>query len=374
MIGLVVLTVIGFTTGFTLQSVKPVLPSLMLHMIFAVGIVPLILGAMTYFTPVLTRTGSPTKRELIPPLIAFIAGTVLILSLWIDFRFIPAAVSLALVAVIWVSIGIIERRKRCLGTPHPCLIWYQAALALLILALLSILLGFFWPDQWSAFRRLHLHLNLLGFVGLTALATLRVLLPTTTGLADKDTFHWLNQQWRWMVPGILSIGLGSGWYPPLALFGALLLLMPLLSMSRSMLQTQWGGVAQLHGASPALGTAFAGFITCLLVSGLHIHDLMLDHSLTLLYMLIFMMPLVTGAASHLIPLWLIPISNPHLQASVKERLGRFAAIRCTLFISSGILLVANQDYFILPALIALVHFLSAIISSIFQYSRARVTP
>jgi len=357
MVALVVTTLLGSILSLTLPAIRAVPTAILLHMIFAVGALPMILGAMTYFVPVLTRTGAPTRRELIPPLAALFGGFVLIFSLWQAFHLIPLAAAIDLLAVLWLSRWIQQRRNRCLGSPHPGLLWYQLALGAISLALIAIIAGYFWPEQWLAFRRFHLHLNLLGFIGITALSTLRVLLPTTTKIHDSNSAKWLSDQWPWMVLGILAIATGSAWYAPGALIGLLLLAFPLLTLARAMIVQQWHGIHKLHGAAPALGIALVGFLTCLLVSGVHIHGLLSGSNLALLFILIFILPLVTGAGSHLIPLWMPAKTGGISEKRSRQTLGRYSALRCATFFASGILLIAGYALYYLPALAALLHFL-----------------
>jgi len=146
-----------------------------LHLVLAVGAMPLIFGAMSHFIPVLTRTRAPGAWLGSLPILA-LAGALLAMAafslpdmLWGRYAGACVAASAAIAMLIW-SRG---RRKTMLGRPHPGLAWYEAALACLVLALLAILASAFWPQQWAGLRRLHLHLNTLGFIGLTAVAPSR---------------------------------------------------------------------------------------------------------------------------------------------------------------------------------------------------------
>jgi len=60
-------------------------PQLVAHVAFALGVLPLILGAMGYFTPVLTRSGAPGLAAWIPPLLASVAGTLAVIAFATDF-------------------------------------------------------------------------------------------------------------------------------------------------------------------------------------------------------------------------------------------------------------------------------------------------
>ncbi|MCW8904939.1 hypothetical protein, partial [Sedimenticola sp.] len=66
LIVLLLTTLAGFASGLLLPQVLPLRPSAPLHLIFALGIMPLIMGAMTYFVPVLTRTRAAEPLSLVP--------------------------------------------------------------------------------------------------------------------------------------------------------------------------------------------------------------------------------------------------------------------------------------------------------------------
>jgi hypothetical protein len=70
----------------------------LVHLVLAVGIMPLIMGAMSYFTPVLTRSRSPERTVLLVPVPAMAAGAVAFASLTADVRFRPVAAALAMLA------------------------------------------------------------------------------------------------------------------------------------------------------------------------------------------------------------------------------------------------------------------------------------
>lgn len=128
----------------------------------AVGATPLIFGAMSHFIPVLTRTRTATAGLLGIPVLALAGGALAVIA--------------ASALLVW------HRRAGMLGRPHPCLAWYETALACLVLALVAILASVFWPQQAMALRRLHLHLNTLGFVGLPHSAPLAYCCrPSPTG-------------------------------------------------------------------------------------------------------------------------------------------------------------------------------------------------
>ena len=102
---------------------------------------------------------------------------------------------------VWVR----QRGRRTLGRPHPGVAWYAAALGCLMLALLAILAGLVWPAAYPALRLAHLHLNTLGFIGLSALGTLQVLMPTVLGVQDPDAVQRLRGQLPWALTAVALV-------------------------------------------------------------------------------------------------------------------------------------------------------------------------
>ncbi len=350
---LVIISLVSVIAGLSL----PDLPAAaLLHIILALGIMPLILAAMAYFIPVLTRTGKPEPLVLLSPIGALIAGLLATLSLSLSYPLYPVAAAIALLAVgglLWWSQ---QRAKATLGRPHPGLLWYQLALTALILGLLLIILAALWPEQWLPLKRLHLHLNLLGFIGLAALGTLRVLLPTAGGFSDPQAGVWLMGEWRWLVAGTLLIAAGAAWSAVLADIGLLLWLISLARLVRGLLSAHQGRLWQWHGAAVSLIIAVAGLALCLTGGALHGHGLLPASQAGEAFVIAFLLPLVTGAATHLLPLWLLQ-SQPERQQRLRARLGYLGAVRGLAFLAAGGLTLASQPLAFWLAIAALCQFL-----------------
>jgi hypothetical protein len=368
LIFLLLTTLAGFFSGLLLPQLLPLRPAPPLHLVFALGIMPLIMGAMTYFVPVLTRTRTAEPLALAPALLALGAGLLLSFSLFFSFSLYPFAALIGLVAAFWLSLWMQQRKRQTLGRPHPGLLWYQLALLALILGLLAILAGQLLPEYWSAFRRLHLHLNLLGFVGLTALGTLRVLLPTTGGYADPGAGTWLMRQWPWLAAGTLLVAAGSVGSAPLALLGLLLWLPPLGRLLHSLLITHRQAVWHLHGATVSLAGAVLGLLILLLSGALHALSPPAGAATTQAFIPLFLLPLVTGAATHLLPLWITGAADREREQALQARLGRYSALRAALFLSGGLLILAGQSWGLIPVLLGLLHFVLAVLIALFMKS------
>ncbi|MCP4992815.1 MAG: hypothetical protein GY934_03365 [Gammaproteobacteria bacterium] len=364
---LVGITLIGFLLALALPEWLQLPPAIHLHLLFAVGIMPLILGAMTYFVPVLSRTGQPEKPALSSPLIALIAAGILILSLLLAYQVYPLAAALALGVVIQLILWIGKRVKLALGTPHPGLLWYQLALWMLATGLITILAATVIEEQWLAMKRLHLHLNTLGFIGLTALGTLRVLLPTVAGIDDPAAGAWLKEAWKFALPGILLIAIGSAWEPLLSSVGLLCLLWPISRFFQQSLVTGRQKIWRLHGASTPLASSLIGLILTLASGFAHAYGLLPSALSSQLFIAAFLLPLVTGAASHLLPLWLIPGPPGSKQQDMRDRLGRWSSLRSLLFLTAGLLYLFTPSWALGIALVGLLHFIGAVIFSLRKY-------
>ncbi|WP_428608040.1 hypothetical protein [Sedimenticola sp.] len=365
---LLLTTLAGFVFGLLLPHWLALRPAAPLHLIFALGIMPLILGAMTYFVPVLTRTRAPEPLSLIPALLALAAGILLSISLFFSFALYPFAAVIGLTAALWLSIWIQRRKKQTLGRPHPGLIWYQLALASLLLGLIAILAGTLFPDYWTQLRRLHLHLNLLGFVGLTALGTLRVLLPTGGGYGDPEAGPWLMRQWRWMTSGALFMALGAAVSPILSLLGMVLWLPPLAQLLKSLFITHRQHIWQQHGATTPLACAVLGLTILLLSGAVHAFGWHAATYTTQAFIPLFLLPLVSGAATHLLPLWVTAARHSNHEQALRQRLGRHGGGRAALFLLGGLLILAGQDWGVVPILLALLHFIIAALRCLFLKS------
>jgi hypothetical protein len=336
-----------------------------LHLIFAVGAMPLIFAAMSHFIPVLTRTRAAAAWLAGIPVVALAGGALAVgaLSAPGQFQGRYAAALLALAAAGSLLAWSRRRRAGMLGRPHPGLAWYEAALACLASALLAILASAVWPQQTIALYRLHLHLNTLGFVGLTAVGTLAVLLPTVAGRPDPDVGPRLRRDLPAAVAGTLLVAIGSAWFTPLAWIGGALWAIPLLRLGASWLRLYRVELFALHGAAPLLGAALAGFALSMIVGAL---APMVRLEPAWAFVAGFMLPLVSGAASQLLPVWLRPGVQGSWHATLRDRLGRYGGIRAILFCVGGIVAGTGHGWGLLLGAVTLIWFLLQAAAALLQ--------
>src|SRR5512135_2359391 len=328
------------------------------HLAFALGVMPLIMGAMTHFVPVLTRTRAAPRRVEGYALLAWCGGLLIVaffvFALPEIFRVVAAL--LALAASLGLAVWQALRAREALGGVHPGARWYLAALACLAASLLAVLAMSLWPQQIIELKRLHLHLNLLGFVGLTAIGTLQVLLPTAAAQPDAQAAARLRSDLPAAFTGTLLVAAGAAWLPPLAWAGALLWAWPVLHLSYAWLTHFRRHIFRLHGATPLLATALAGFIIALAAGsaqGIGMADAV---GVAHCFGFAFLFPLVSGAAGQLLPLWLKPGQQTAWHAQARRRLTYASGVRAVLFLMAGLLALARIKWAGVLALGALLPF------------------
>ena len=320
-------------------------PLAVAHLAFAVGIVPLIFAAMSHFVPVLTRTGDPSRWIARLPGAAQIAGLAAVAAMQglLPYGLLYAAAAVDLVLTLILLNWMAARARATLGAPHPGWRWYGAALGCLTMALLAILLIPALPLYWKPLRLFHLHLNTLGLVGLAALGTLPVLLPTALGKPDPEAASWLRRRLWLVASGALVVATGAAVIWPFAAPGAALLLVAALG-----LMGHWGrrfGFKAIltDGVTASLMAAVIGLLLTLVAGVAHGAGLLPGRPTLLAWGTGFLLPLVTGALSQLLPVWRWP--GPMLPARqiMRKKLAATGAWRALLFLAATLALLGGFD-------------------------------
>lgn len=351
--GLALLVLAAFLAALVLQQSHPVA---LRHVLFAVGVMPLILGSMLYFVPVLTRSRPVKGALLLVPAAALLLGMAVVFAMSYQPVGLPGLAACVLLLVS-IELGwILRRRARVLGAPHAGIDWYVYALAMLALALVMIVSRAFWPEHWPAVRNMHLHLNLFGFIGLTAVGTLRVLLPTVLGVTDPVSLLFLRRQLPVVVLGALAIALGAAFSVYLAICGALAWMWTAVQLLRAL--RQWNGRwLGWHAASTSLGAAAYGWLLLLAAGIGHALGVISSEAMFAVLIFGFLLPLVTGATSHLLPVWRWPGRATDSQSRMRRRLVRFSGIRVLAFWSSAVAGLVDLEHAFVPAALALAVYL-----------------
>lgn len=347
MIRLGLVAFLSFPLALVLGAGGLLTPAAALHVVFAVGILPLIFGAMLHFLPVLTRSAAPHRAIAALPFVAQANGLVVVLAIGglLPRAALHPAATLALALAATLLVWMARRARRALGTPHPGWRWYAAALLCLVLALAAVPLMTAGLAP-AALRIFHLHANTLGFIGLAALGTLPVLLPTALGKPDPAAASWLRARLAAAFAGVLLVAAGAAIWPPLAVAGG-----GVLAALAGELLLRWRrtfGVAALvgDGAVASLAAAPLGFILLLAAGGLHAFGpgfiAMLPASVPA-FVVVFLLPLVSGALAQLMPVWRFSGTNSPQRQEMRRRLARCGRLRAVAFLAGGVALLAGSD-------------------------------
>ena len=324
-------------------------PQLAAHLALALGALPLILAAMGYFVPVLTRSGSAGSAAWWPPIMAWGGGALAVYSFATDFSATALGLAATLAGLGALVLGgwILSRMHHMLGPRHRGLDWYLAALGFLLLALLAVILMPLFPVQRNALRQFHLHANLLGFVGLTALGTLQVLLPTCMGQPDPDAVLRLRRDLKWAAVGALLIAVGTALSlpgqgliagPVLALLGAVAYCGVILRMLHAWRSRFGQALAQVHGAAPSLASAALGLLGMLVLGIAHGFGWLPARPAVAGFVIAFLLPLVSGAAAYLLPTWLRSGAQSPWHQALRARLCRWGGVRGLALLVVGLLI------------------------------------
>lgn len=329
---------LAFGAALAVFGLFPERQALAAHLAFALGVLPLVLAAMTFFVPVLTRTRGAGQFARALPVAALAAGIGAVLG-FIDPEAMPVVHGIGALLATGAALGMLGwmawRVRRAIGPAHPGLWWYVAALVCLVLALVAILAMPFVPEARVDLRRLHLHLNTLGFVALTAIGTLQVLLPTVAGTSDPQAAARLRMDLGWALAGAVAIAVGAAVDVRLAIAGFFLWAVPLARLAQAW-WTRYRAVlfaARHPGAS--LGAALLGLMLVLVTGVLHaLHRLPAAPSVPAL-LILYHLPLVTGALSHLLPLWWYAGRSARREQAMRDRLACYSGVRAVLFLGGG---------------------------------------
>ncbi|MGQ9862675.1 MAG: hypothetical protein ACUVSD_11795 [Thiobacillaceae bacterium] len=330
-------------------------PAFWVHLVLAVGVMSLITAAMQHFVPVLCRGrgAGPWMGRL--PWLMFTAGLLAaaVLMDWLEWGWIVPAALLALTGAALMVRWMAAAARAAVGGPHPGLAWYLAAMVCLMAGLAAAALIPLMPGWHGPLRAFHVHINLYGFVALTAVGTLQVLLPTVANRPDPEAGRRLRQDLKWALTGSVLLASGQAadlvW---LAAVGVALWGWVIGRMLRAWVRLYGKHLFALHGNAPPLLAASLGLIAALLGGlGLGTTDGPLG-----IFLPGFVMPLISGAAAQLSPIWLRPGRREPWHDESLRALGRWGGPRALLFLSAAVLPLLGYRCAGMPAVAALVWF------------------
>lgn len=326
-------------------ALRGVPPAPTFHIAFAVGAMPLVFGAILHFVPVLTRSASPGAAMRNLPLAVQSAGIVAVFGLvgslpsWSLHLAATVTAAAALVLAAWI----VGRLRATLGQPHPGARWYVAALAALLVAVALVPLWLGRPELRGALRLVHLHLNTLGFIGLAALGTLPVLLPTALVSPDATAAPRLARDLPLAVAGVAltAIGVATEW--PLAAAGAVLLAAVALRHLAVWLGFYGWRALVGDGAAAPLVAATLGFVLLLAHGVGHGSGYTAARPAIAAFAAGFLLPLVSGALTQLLPVWRHPGADSARRREMRRLLAGGGWVRGLLFLGAGVLLALDRN-------------------------------
>jgi hypothetical protein len=310
------------------------------------------------------------------PFVALLAGGLQVLGLLRGAEYYPFAALVGIVACLGLMGWMWRTGKAGLQKPHAGYYWYLAALGCLLLALCTMLVVTLWPQYWSQhwlqywpqywrqLRLFHLHANLLGFVGLTVVGTVRVLLPTVVQCGDQRAFGFLHRYLKVALSASLLVAVGAAWWSPLAWVGASLWLWSLAAFGHSLGTQYHSAITQPHSAAISLLFAMLGWGLVLVAGVLHSAGMLSREVLLQLFFLWFLFPLVTGAVSYLLPVWLWPGQQGDRHQRLRQRVVRGSGWRVLGFAVAGALVASGYAGGLYLALLVVVTFVLQIIYSL----------
>lgn len=342
-LGICAVLCFGGAVGAAVFTVLPA-PSFF-HLAFAGGAMPLIFGAIIHFVPVLTRSAPAEKTIHLLPLPIQGAGlaTPLALAGVIPYWSLHAAATLVALLAVVMTLWILRRLRATLGAPHPGARWYGASLLCLFFAVSLVPVWLAQPELRAALRLFHLHLNTLGFIGLAALGTLPVLLPTVLGRPDPQAGMRLQRDLLPAVVGALLVAAGAAGALWLALPGMVLLLWVIARNLQGWQRTFGLQAIVGAGGTAPLVAATSGLALLLLLGGAHGAGWLPARPAIAGFVGIFLLPLVTGALAQLLPVWRHPGRDSERRRRLQRRLARGGVPRALLFLSGGALLACAVD-------------------------------
>ncbi len=357
LLGLVGLTLALLAAGIALPKAAAMPSAFWAHVMLAVGVMSLITAAMQHFAPVLTRSRAASGRITRVPWLMLAAGllVVAVFGGWLDWSGVTVAALAALIGAASMLTWMWRKGRKALGAPHPGLAWYVAAMACLA-AGLAAAAAMPWLPQWhDPLRAFHIHINLYGFVGLTAIGTLQVLMPTAVNQADPQAAGRLWSDLPWAAAGAVALALGKAIaMPPLAWGGLALWAWPLLRLGLAWVRLYGPELLALHGQAPVLAAAWVGFACALLAAAWEPAALLGPLGV---FVPGFLFPLVSGAAGQLAPVWADPQRPKSQQDTALAALARHGGPRAWLFLSAALIPLLGYRCVGVPALLALAWFL-----------------
>ncbi|MGW7133517.1 multicopper oxidase domain-containing protein [Streptomyces bobili] len=327
-LGLALVTVAG-------QESLPVARWLAVHMFLLGAVTTAILIWSEHFAVALLHAKIPDERwSTVRLATANLSVAGLLLGVWAARPLLTAVAAVSLVAAALAHLLMLVRLGRGAlgGRLKPIVSYYRAAMAALIVgAVLGALLatgGAGGPDRYAGLRLAHLHVTLLGWIGLPVLGTLFMLWPTVLGVRMKERTTKVSRWVLWLAAGglvvavtALALGLRRPAVAGLALYlgGAVLAADLLVRTVRRHRPVSAAAAWMLAAATCWLTLAVTADIAWLATRPLAAAQTGIDALLPVL-LVGFVAQILIGALTYLLPVVLS--SGPRDRAAVRSLLER----------------------------------------------------
>lgn len=317
------------------QETMPVARWLSVHMFLLGAVTTAILIWSEHFAVALLHAKIPDEGWSTARLAtANLAVAGLLIGVWTAAPVLTAVSAALLVAAVGAHLVLLVRLGRGAlgGRLKPIVSYYRAATAALIAgAVLGWMLsggGAGGPDRYAGLRLAHIHVTLLGWIGLPVLGTLFMLWPTVLGVRMKDRTTKVSRWVLWLTGGgllIAAAALALGWRRPaaagLALYvaGAALAVHLLVRTVRGTRPVSAAAAWMLATATCWLLIAVAADLAWLAARPLAEAQAAIDALLPVL-LIGFVAQILIGALTYLLPVVLS--SGPKDRAAVRGLLER----------------------------------------------------
>lgn len=353
----------------TAQGKLPVAHWLSVHLFLLGAVTSAILTWSEHFAVTLLHARLPDERWSTVRLVAVNAAVAgVVLGVWSELPLLTGGACLLLVAAVAAHLVVLVRMGRGAfgGRLRPVVGYYRvASVALIAGAVLGWLLavGGAAPERYDTLRLAHLHVTLLGWIGLPVLGTLFMLWPTALGVHMHHRTTRVSREVLWLTGGgllaaVSGLAHGSRWFAAggVALYAA------------GTVVAAWLFARTVRGHRPvsaASAWSLAAGICWLLLAVTGDAVLLATRSLTqaregvgaLVSMLLigFVAQVLIGALTYLLPVVLS--GGPRQRAAVRAAL-EWAWLPRLVLLNAGVVLVASP----LPAPSGLVGLLLAALS------------
>lgn len=329
------------------------------HFVLAAGVMPLSITAIIFFASVLARRQVSTGQLKLLPGIMFIAGCLAsAAAVHLLNNLFAVLAGVMILASLWHLNHWIDKKKEPAGMYHPTLDWYRAALLCLGGGVIAALLVPFLPEWWTQLDTFHARISLYGFFGLAAVGTLQFLMSAVTNRPDPLLGRRLKTGLPWALSGVAMMALGDFLQPWGHALGVGFLAWPLARVLGAWCLRYRRDVFALHGAAPMLCATLLGFAASL--AGM-LTAPGLPSGMPNIFMPGFIFPLVSGAASYLLPAWKEARQRPTTGYIRDHRLNHWGGVRAMLFLLAALTPFLGFDDSVVFGLAGLIWFEVALV-------------